>query len=113
MHRQWRRLTKSKNASLIDGKGQYAGADKALQIRTAGQVLAATEHAERTVCISLDPTPAYRHEVPCLRRYRRDSPLIRGRHLLVVDEVEPEQDGPPYVQDAQDRSDSVTLSRGF
>jgi Heparinase II/III-like protein len=93
MHRQWRRLTKSKNAILIDGKGQYAGTDKALQIRSAGRVLAATEDAESTVFISLDPTEAYRQEVPYLRRYRRDFHLIRGRHLLVVDELELEQEG--------------------
>lgn len=93
MHRHWRRLTKSKNAILIDGKGQYAGTDKALQIQSAGRVLAATEDAERSVFISLDPTPAYRHEVPYLRSCRRDFHLIRGRHLLVVDEVELEQDG--------------------
>ena len=31
--------------------------------------------------------------MPYLRSYRRDFHLIRGRHLLVVDEVELEQDG--------------------
>lgn len=93
MHRQWRRLTKSKNALLIDGKGQYAGSDKALQIQSAGRVLAAEERPDGTVFISLDPAPAYRLEVPQLRSYRRDFHLIRGRHLLVVDEVELEQPG--------------------
>lgn len=93
MHRQWRRLTKSKNAILIDAKGQYAGADKSLQIQSTGSVLAAEERADGTVFISLDATPAYRLEVPYLRRYRRDFHLIRGRHLLVVDDVELEQEG--------------------
>lgn len=93
MHRNWRRQTKSKNAILIDGRGQYAGTDKSLQIRATGKVLAASEDAERTVFISLDPTEAYRHEVPYLRSYRRDFHLIRGRHLLVVDEVALEQAG--------------------
>lgn len=88
MHRQWRRLTKRKNAILINGCGQYAGTDKALQIQAGGQVLAAREDADGTVFISLDPSPAYRIEVPTLRRYRRDFHLIRGRHLLVVDDVE-------------------------
>ena len=93
MHRNWRRLTKSKNAILIDGQGQYAGADKALQIKSAGQVLAATQQADGTVFISLDPSDAYRQNVPYLRSYRRDFHLIRGRHLVVVDQVELDQEG--------------------
>ncbi len=93
MHRNWRRLTKSKNAILIDGRGQYAGADKSRQIRAVGRVLEATEHADGSIFISLDPTAAYRDEVPYLRSYRRDFHLIRGRHLVVVDEVELEQPG--------------------
>ena len=47
MHRQWRRLTKSKNAILIDGRGQYAGADKSLQIQSTGRVLEAREDKRR------------------------------------------------------------------
>lgn len=93
MHRNWRRLTKSKNAILIDGLGQYAGADKSLQIKSVGRVLDAREDADGSVFISLDPTPAYRLEVPYLRSYRRDFHLIRGRHLVVVDAVELEQEG--------------------
>lgn len=93
MHRNWRRLTKSKNAILIDGHGQYAGADKARQIQSAGKVLEAVERPDGSVFISLDPTEAYRAEVPYLRRYRRDFHLIRGKHLVVVDEVELEQEG--------------------
>lgn len=93
MHLQWRRLTKSKNAILIDGHGQYAGADKSLQIQSTGQVLEAREDADGTVFISLDPTLAYRQEVPYLKSYRRDFHFIRGRHLVVVDEVELEQEG--------------------
>ncbi|WP_418320679.1 DUF4962 domain-containing protein [Piscinibacter sakaiensis] len=93
MHRNWRRLTKSKNAILIDGNGQYAGADKAKQIQAVGRVLEAREEGDGTVFISLDPSAAYRLEVPYLRSYRRDFHLIRGRHLVVVDEVELEQPG--------------------
>ena len=93
MHRDWRRLTKSKNAILIDGHGQYAGADKALQIQSTGKVLEATEQPDGTVFISLDPSAAYRHHVPYLRSYRRDFHLIRGRHLVIVDEVELDQPG--------------------
>ena len=93
MNRNWRRLTKSKNAILIDGRGQYAGGDKSLQIQSTGKVLEATERPDGTVFISLDPTAAYRHEVPYLRSYRRDFHLIRGRHLVVVDEIELDQPG--------------------
>ncbi|MCY7388910.1 MAG: DUF4962 domain-containing protein [Burkholderiales bacterium] len=93
MHRNWRRLTKSKNAILIDGHGQYAGADKSLQIQSAGRVLEAREQTDGTVFISIDPTQAYRHDVPYLRSYSRDFHLIRGRQLLVVDEVELSQEG--------------------
>ena len=93
MHRNWRRLTKSKNAILIDGQGQYAGADKSLQIQSAGAVLEARESADGTVFISVDPTEAYRQNVPYLTRYRRDFHLIRGEYLVIVDEVELSQEG--------------------
>ena len=93
MHRNWRRLTKSKNAILIDGRGQYAGTDKSLQIQSAGKVLEAVEHADSTVFISVDPSQAYRNEIPYLKSYRRDFHLVRGKHLVVVDEVELEQAG--------------------
>jgi hypothetical protein len=93
MHTRWRRLTKSKNAILIDGRGQYAGVDKSIQIQSTGKVLEAREDADGSIFISLDPTPAYRHEVPYLKSYRRDFHWIRGRHLVVVDEVELEQEG--------------------
>ncbi len=93
MHRNWRRLTKSKNAILIDGHGQYAGTDKSLQIQSAGNVLEACENKDSTVFISVDPSQAYRHDVQYLKSYRRDFHLIRGKHLVVVDEVELEREG--------------------
>ena len=64
MHLQWRRLTKSKNAILIDGRGQYAGADKPRQIQASGRVLETRHDDEGSSFISLDPTAAYQLEVP-------------------------------------------------
>ena len=93
MHRNWRRLTKSKNAILIDGKGQYAGSDKALQIQSVGKVIEAVAHADQSAFISVDPSPAYRLEVPYLKTYQRDFHWIRGKHLVVVDSVELDQEG--------------------
>ncbi len=88
MHRNWRRQTRSKNAVLIDGRGQYAGDDKAKQIQANGRVVSATQRDDGVVHICLDPTAAYRQPVPELKSYQRDLYLLPGDQLLVIDQVE-------------------------
>jgi hypothetical protein len=87
MHRRWRKRTHSKNALLIDGRGQYDGDDKAQQIRANGRVLEAHTRDDGTLFVSMDPTEAYRAQVPELQRYRRDFYLFPGDQLLVVDQL--------------------------
>jgi Heparinase II/III-like protein/Domain of unknown function (DUF4962) len=88
MHRRWRKRTLSKNALLIDGRGQYDGDDKARQIQAQGRVLQAATLDDGRIVISLDPSAAYRSEVPELRQYRRDFHLFPGDQLLVIDQLE-------------------------
>ena len=59
MHQKWRRQTISKNAILIDGKGQYADSDKTKNLRSTGSITKAIEHEDH-IFISGDATNAYR-----------------------------------------------------
>jgi hypothetical protein len=88
MHRNWRRQTRSKNAVLIDGRGQYAGDDKAKQIRSTGFVSSAVQRDDGVIHICLDPTAAYQLEVPELIRYQRDLYLLPTDQLLVIDRLD-------------------------
>lgn len=92
MHTNWRRQTCSKNAILIDGKGQYAGSNKVECRKSAGKVLEVSESAEAHK-ISLDPTEAYRIEIPYLKRYQRDIYFVHESYFVIVDHVELEQEG--------------------
>lgn len=87
IHKNWRRMTRSKNAILIGGKGQYAGADKMMCRRARGRVLG-VEQKNGAVVISLDPTEAYRTETPSLRSYRRDIHFVHDSYFVIVDEVD-------------------------
>jgi hypothetical protein len=87
MHRNWRRQTRSKNALLIDGRGQYAGDDKAKQIQAHGRIVSATQRDDGVVHVRMDPTAAYRNDVPELTSYERDFYLLPGDQLLVIDKV--------------------------
>ena len=82
IHRNWRRMTRSKNAILIGGKGQYAGNDKMMARRSRGRVLGVSETKDAIV-ISLDPTEAYRTETPALRSYRRDIHFVNDADAVV------------------------------
>ncbi|MFT4173673.1 MAG: DUF4962 domain-containing protein [Rhodocyclaceae bacterium] len=92
MHKEWRRLTKSKNAILIDGKGQYSGSNKAECLKAQGHVLEASQR-DGAYFISVDPTASYVAEVPYLKRYRRDFHFVHDRYFVIVDDVELDQDG--------------------
>ena len=87
MHQQWRRQTRSKNAILIGGKGQYAGADKVRGKAASGRLLAVEQTADAIVMTG-DATAAYRSETPTVERVERTIHVVRDRYLVIVDRVE-------------------------
>ncbi|MDQ8021827.1 MAG: DUF4962 domain-containing protein [Moraxellaceae bacterium] len=92
MHRDWRRQTRSRNAILINGKGQYAGDDKVLCKRAGGD-LAGVEHNEEAIVIRMDATRAYQFTAPELQCWQRDIHFVHDRYLVIVDEVSLAQPG--------------------
>ena len=86
MHQSWRRQTRSKNAILIGGKGQYAGKDKARAKAANGTLLDVHETADAIV-MSGDATAAYRSETPVVQRVLRTLHLVRKSYLVVIDQV--------------------------
>ncbi|MDB5801628.1 MAG: alginate lyase [Rhodocyclales bacterium] len=91
MHLDWRRQTLSKNAILMDGKGQYAGSNKMECRKSSGRVLEVSQR-EGAHFISMDPTDAYRIETPYLKRYRRDIHFVHDSYFIIVDQVEFKQE---------------------
>lgn len=87
MHQNWRRQTISKNAILINGKGQYAGRNKALQIKSTGQILEAREHEDH-VYIKGDATPAYALESPEVTRVEREVYFVNNSFFVFVNSID-------------------------
>ncbi len=87
MHQNWRRQTRSKNAILIDGKGQYAGRDKALAMRSAGRMITA-EKREDHIYIQGDATEAYRVLSPEVTSVLRDVYYVNDSYFVIVDAVD-------------------------
>lgn len=87
MHQKWRRQTVSKNAILINGKGQYAGRDKALQMQSTGEILAA-EQRDDHYYIKGDATNAYRLLTPEVTRVEREVYFVRNEYFVIVDSIE-------------------------
>ena len=87
MHREWRRQTRSKNAILINGKGQYAEKDKAKAMAATGRILAAEERADH-VYIKGDATEAYRSLSPEVTLAEREVYFVRGSYFVIVDSVD-------------------------
>ncbi len=86
MHRQWRRQTRSKNAILIGGKGQYAERDKALGKAASGRLLAVKQDAT-SIFMSGDATAAYQSLNPGVKLAQRDVHFVRERYFVIVDRV--------------------------
>ncbi|AHG21893.1 hypothetical protein Z042_21480 [Chania multitudinisentens RB-25] len=86
MHLDWRRQTRSKNALLINGHGQYADRNKRDNLAYAGRLLSARQD-NQSVIIEMDATAAYHHAVPELIRYQRDVHFIQQRYFIVVDHL--------------------------
>ena len=87
MHKDWRRQTRSKNAVLIDGRGQYAGEDKARAIRASGRIVSVEEHPDH-VLMRGDATAAYAEENPNITRALRDVYFIHDDFFVIVDTVD-------------------------
>jgi hypothetical protein len=87
MHRTWRRQTRSKNAILVDGKGQYAGSDKAEAIRAAGRIELAEDRGDH-VYVRGDATAAYRSLTPEVTRSVREVYFVRNRYFVFVDSID-------------------------
>ncbi|MEM7472338.1 MAG: DUF4962 domain-containing protein [Pseudomonadota bacterium] len=87
MHRNWRRQTRSKNAILINGKGQYAEKDKIKAMGAAGRILAA-EQREDHIFIHGDATAAYQSLSPEVTRAEREVYFVRNSYFVIVDKVD-------------------------
>ena len=87
MHRKWRRQTRSKNAILINGKGQYAEKDKSKALAATGKILA-TEERDDHIYICGDATAAYQSLSPEVTRAEREVFFIRNSYFVIVDKVD-------------------------
>lgn len=90
MHQNWRRQTRSKNAILIDGNGQYAGKDKAQAMRSTGRILSAEDRGDH-VYIQGDATQAYRSLTPHVTSALRDIYFVNDSYFVIVDAVDADQ----------------------
>ncbi|WP_245624131.1 DUF4962 domain-containing protein [Jannaschia donghaensis] len=87
MHQNWRRQTLSKNAILIDGKGQYAGKDKAEAMRATGRIEVAEDRGDH-IFIRGDATAAYRSLTPEVTSVTRDVYFVNGEYFVFVDAID-------------------------
>lgn len=87
MHQAWRRQTLSKNAILINGKGQYAGKDKVMAMTSAGQIEAA-EVREDHIFIRGNATAAYQTTSPEVTSVHRDVYFVHDHYFVIVDSID-------------------------
>jgi len=90
MHQNWRRQTRSKNAILINGKGQYAAKDKSLAMRSTGQINIA-EQLEDHIYIQGDATAAYQSLTPEVSQVLRDVYFVNNSYFVIVDAIDAEE----------------------
>jgi hypothetical protein len=91
MHMKWRRQTISKNALLIDGKGQYAEKDKFIAKAAKGKV-EAVEEKEDYVYIRANATDAYHYYSPYLKNYVRETYFVHDSYFILIDTVDLNQE---------------------
>ncbi|SDX08914.1 DUF4962 domain-containing protein [Paenibacillus sp. CF384] len=92
MHRNWRRQTISKNNLLIDGKGQYAGADKVL-CKEAYGLVEEVSSKPGFASVRMNATEAYRATVPYLKQFVREVYWLDDTYAVIVDAVDLDQPG--------------------
>ena len=90
MHRTWRRQTRSKNAILINGKGQYAEKDKPRAMGASGKILAAEQHDDH-ILIRGDATAAYQSLSPEVTLAEREVYFVRNSYFVIVDKVDAQE----------------------
>ncbi|MDB2406990.1 DUF4962 domain-containing protein [Jannaschia sp.] len=87
MHQNWRRQTRSKNAILIDGKGQYSGKDKAAAMQSTGRIDIAEDRGDH-IFIRGDATAAYRSLTPEVTKVTREVSFVNGQFFVIVDAID-------------------------
>ena len=87
MHQNWRRQTRSKNAILINGKGQYADKDKAMAMRATGMIETAEDRGDHYF-IRGDATAAYQSLTPEVSRVLRDVYFVNQEYFVIVDSID-------------------------
>ena len=87
MHQNWRRQTRSKNAILIDGKGQYAGKDKSQAMRSTGRIITAEDRDDH-IFIQGDATAAYQSLTPEVTNVLRDVYFVNNSYFVIVDAID-------------------------
>ena len=87
MHQNWRRQTRSKNAILINGKGQYAGKDKPQAMKAKGDILTAEDRGDH-IFIQGDATAAYQSLSPEVTSVQRDVHFVNNSYFVIVDNID-------------------------
>lgn len=87
MHKDWRRQTRSKNAILINGAGQYANKDKALAMSATGNIEQAIQHSDH-VYIKGDATAAYATLTPTVEQVIREVYFVHNSYFVIVDSID-------------------------
>lgn len=87
MHQGWRRQTRSKNAILINGKGQYADKDKARAMQASGSIEFANRHDDH-LHIRGNATAAYASTSPEVSQVLRDVYFVREQYFVIVDSID-------------------------
>ncbi len=90
MHQNWRRQTRSKNAILIDGSGQYAGKDKAAAMKSTGKLLVAEDRGDH-IFMQGDATQAYKSLTPSVTQALRDVYFVNDSYFVIVDAVDADE----------------------
>lgn len=106
MHQAWRRQTLSKNAILIDGRGQYAGKDKTIAMQSTGQILTAEDHGDH-IYIQGDATAAYRTMSPEVTKVLRDVYIVNREYIVIIDAID--ADTPVSIDWRLHTNNSLTL----
>ena len=90
MHQNWRRQTRSKNAILINGKGQYAGKDKTIAMQSTGQINT-VEERDGSVFFQGDATEAYKTLSPEITSVMRDVHFVNNEYFVIVDSIDADE----------------------
>lgn len=90
MHLNWRRQTRSKNAILINGKGQYADRDKSLAMRSTGEIILAEERDDH-IYIKGNATAAYQHFNPQVTLVEREVYFVQNNYFIIVDSIDADE----------------------